>query len=292
MKVPLLSFLSLTLFFSNAFSQSVDYPLHLGDRWEYHTLPYPGSGSTTGRVRIAKDTLMPNGRTYAEFQGDLFYGRRFQRQVGDSVFLYLPSRQTEALLFDFTRSPGDTVSLFPSPFDNDTTLVQLLSRNSEGTPKNNSRSWTFLIDNLIHGVDDEEYLIISDSIGVTQISCFCDPMYLTGAIIDGKQYGTITQVINDRDVPSSFLLHQNYPNPFNPFTTISYELPERSLVVLKVFNILGQEICTLVSDIQDAGEKIVRFDALNMPSGVYVYRMTVTTAHQTISQSRSMLVLK
>jgi len=283
---------SLSSLFAISFSQTANYPLHVGDRWEYNTLPYQGSSSTTFRTQIAKDTLMPNGQTYAEFQGDLNYGRKFQRQVGDSVFVYLPSQQTEALLFDFTRLPGDTVSIFPSSFDNDTTLVQLVNRNPLTASGDGSRSWTFLVDNLIHAVDDEEYLTISDSLGVTYISCFCDPIYLTGSIIDGTQRGTITGVDEPNNIPSSFLLHQNYPNPFNPSTVISYDLPLKSLVVLKVFNTLGQELRTLVDEEQDAGHRNLRFDAANLPSGMYVYRMAVTNAHRTQSQSRSMLVLK
>jgi hypothetical protein len=76
-----------------------------------------------------------------------------------------------------------------------------------------------------------------------------------------------------RTDPSTFKLHQNYPNPFNPPTTISYDLPTRSHVTLKIFNVLGQEVSTLVDDDAEAGRHQVRWNADRLASGVYFYRL-------------------
>ena len=73
--------------------------------------------------------------------------------------------------------------------------------------------------------------------------------------------------------PSSAFLAQNYPNPFNPSTTISYDLPTRSLVSLKIFNVLGQEVATLVNGEVETGKHQVNWDAAGLPSGAYVYRL-------------------
>lgn len=89
-------------------------------------------------------------------------------------------------------------------------------------------------------------------------------------------------------VPSHFLLHQNYPNPFNPSTVISYELPGNSFVNLKVFDILGREIITLVDQRQAAGNHAVTFNASLLPSGVYFYRLQTSGG----SMTRKMVLLK
>jgi hypothetical protein len=76
------------------------------------------------------------------------------------------------------------------------------------------------------------------------------------------------------EAPASYRLAQNYPNPFNPATTITFDLPQQALVTLKVYNILGQEVATLIDhELMDDGTNDVRFDANNLASGVYFYRL-------------------
>jgi len=73
--------------------------------------------------------------------------------------------------------------------------------------------------------------------------------------------------------PMNFVLEQNYPNPFNSSTTISFGLPLRSFVSLKIFDLIGREVVTLVSETLPAGNHLRQWNALNMPSGVYFYRL-------------------
>jgi plastocyanin len=73
--------------------------------------------------------------------------------------------------------------------------------------------------------------------------------------------------------PDAFILEQNYPNPFNPTTNIRFQLPANSFTTLKIFNMIGQEVATLVSEIMPAGTYSRQWNAANMPSGFYFYRL-------------------
>jgi hypothetical protein len=68
-------------------------------------------------------------------------------------------------------------------------------------------------------------------------------------------------------------MEQNYPNPFNPSTTIKFSLPQAEIVSLKVYNILGSEVATLLNGTVEAGSYDIQFDASNLSSGVYLYEL-------------------
>ncbi len=89
-------------------------------------------------------------------------------------------------------------------------------------------------------------------------------------------------------VPLEFALEQNYPNPFNPSTTIKYSVAEDGLVKLSVYNMLGEEVATLVNTTQKAGRYEVTFNATNLASGVYVYR--IETPHFT--SAKKLMLMK
>ena len=84
-----------------------------------------------------------------------------------------------------------------------------------------------------------------------------------------------TSVENVNNLSNSYSLFQNYPNPFNPFTTISYTVKELSLVQIKVYDVLGNEIISLVNNDKQKGNYSIKFDGSDLPSGVYLYSLRV-----------------
>jgi len=89
-------------------------------------------------------------------------------------------------------------------------------------------------------------------------------------------------------IPKEYVLHQNYPNPFNPSTVITYELPISGHVTLKVYDVLGNEIKTLVNEMKETGKYTATFDASKLASGMYVYRLQAGE----FVQARKMILLK
>jgi photosystem II stability/assembly factor-like uncharacterized protein len=95
--------------------------------------------------------------------------------------------------------------------------------------------------------------------------------------------------------PSSMKLYANYPNPFNPETVIRYTVPDASasyMVTLKIFNVLGQEIATLVSEQKSAGYYEVKWNALQQSSGIYFYQLSVTDGTKTFQDIKKMVLMK
>ena len=100
----------------------------------------------------------------------------------------------------------------------------------------------------------------------------------------------ITTGVNESrsGTPTAFSLSQNYPNPFNPTTTINYQLPMSGQVTLKVFDMLGREIATLVNDNENAGSYSAKFDGSRLASGVYFYRLQAGS----FSQTKKLMLVK
>lgn len=94
--------------------------------------------------------------------------------------------------------------------------------------------------------------------------------------------------VKEQSIPENFVLEQNYPNPFNPSTTIKFGVPVTGNVSLKVYDNLGNLVATLVNDVKEAGTHLVSFNASNLASGIYFYRLEAAGT----SVSKKMLLLK
>jgi len=124
--------------------------------------------------------------------------------------------------------------------------------------------------------------------------------FITDSSIPGDGfYFDNFRVINYKDVPTSvtqtssiipseFKLNQNYPNPFNPGTIINYSIPTTQYAILKVYDVLGNEVATLVNEKQNAGSYSIEFDASNYPSGIYYYKLEAGD----FSKVRMMILVK
>jgi hypothetical protein len=103
--------------------------------------------------------------------------------------------------------------------------------------------------------------------------------YLFASIVGrGLWKRPLSDIISDvetqkTNIPDGYMLYQNYPNPFNPVTTISYSLPKTANVQIKVFDLLGREIATLVNEVKPVGSYKVKFDGSQLTSGIYFYQM-------------------
>ena len=109
------------------------------------------------------------------------------------------------------------------------------------------------------------------------------------SIMNTSRNGMVTGVTpNTNDVPAQYSLSQNYPNPFNPTTNIKFNLPKNEFVTLKVYDMIGNEVKTLVEGIHSAGKYNIEFDGSNLSSGVYFY----TLKTENYAETKKMILLK
>ena len=116
---------------------------------------------------------------------------------------------------------------------------------------------------------------------------YCIPhqgLGMVGTIVASPVNG----VDDELNQPKKFQLSQNYPNPFNPTTNLQYAISSRQFITLKVYNLLGKEIATLVNEEKPAGEYKVEFIGNNLPSGIYFYELKAGN----ITQTKKMMLLK
>ena len=148
------------------------------------------------------------------------------------------------------------------------------------TVANLPENWSFeIIDtftgqnvSLAHG---ESYAIMADP------EASDDPRFMLRVLAN------TTDVVGKTDIPQRFSMDQNYPNPFNPSTTIGFQLPEQAEVRLNVYDLLGRPVATLVNEQFAPGSHTVAWDASNVASGVYIYRMEA--AGQVITRRMSLI---
>lgn len=139
-----------------------------------------------------------------------------------------------------------------------------------------SNSWFGTIapmPHAFHNISNQVVPIcVDDTARIMIVGGYSSPSYTS--FVDVTGCGPILVNIKPTaEIPKSYDLSQNYPNPFNPTTKISYTIPKTGLVILKVYDILGKEIATLVNEVKNTGSYIIEFNGSNLSSGTYFYRL-------------------
>ncbi len=140
----------------------------------------------------------------------------------------------------------------------------------------------------ISGITNVNFSFISKNGAQVNVNAVSSNPPNSGMIsVDGTTYydGLVTSVKQISGLPNDFSLSQNYPNPFNPSTNIQYSIPEQSFVELKVFDVLGNEVATLVNKEQTAGVYRADFSGNSLASGLYIARITAGNFSNTIKMT-------
>jgi hypothetical protein len=135
----------------------------------------------------------------------------------------------------------------------------------------------------------QDVVTIPDSVKAIEVRIYNTKDELIGVLERTDVSALLTGIKNvTSKLPSKFYLEQNYPNPFNPSTVISYQLPVTSDVTLKVYDILGREVATLVDEMKSAGSCEVKFDASKLSSGIYFYKIQAGS----YTETRKLVLMK
>jgi len=274
------------------------YPLQAGDYWEYLSVaanaePPFEKDSSAYSIQVIGDTLLANGLRYQMLQYVNIY------PVHDSSYLYERIDSLSGSVFRYdTTWPNDerkVDSLFAQPGDAFLATPNIPS--SFSSIYFESGCQRTALDTILGiptqtkdfgiGSIEENSYTLAKGFGLTSIIVAWDfgrtDITLRYARIDRKEYGTeIPDEVTTTPIhPRAFTLFQNYPNPFNPSTTIRFELQMRSIVTLKVYDILGRQLAILANRTESAGVHSVTFIGNGLPSGAYFYRLDAGTYHDT-----------
>jgi len=258
---------------------------------------FGNSGKIAGNIYIGNtDTDL-----YASYRGkmtlneglNVFGDLIFQPLIYDNEDYY--ENRTSAVLWGMMRSRS-RIGLYLNGNDR----LKINSSSSGNSINANVQIPCLIVDARETTKVDSSTYRASGSVGPRQIAAFDNLRWsLTNYpqinyLIEQGRFDFLTDVdgVTSETQPTGFILYQNYPNPFNPITTIKFSVPDLgtglALSVLKVYDILGNEISTLVNEQKTPGTYEVKFDASHLPSGIYFYRLLIGN----YSETKSMVLIK
>ncbi len=249
------------------------YPLQNGDYWEYYDLKDFGGVEDTVFVSVLRDSIVWN-RTYhlvmthSRVSPNPSYSLQRLDSI-DDVFQYDPASDSDQILYKLSDSIG---AIWRNNFGEVAVIDSLSSRQVFGSTRE-ILLVAYYRDTTFAFPLGAAYL----ARGLGVIGTFDGEgggWDIRGAVIAGTTFGNLTSVQKHRGSgPSRFQLYQNYPNPFNPSTLISFDLPSTSNVSLRIFDVLGRKVATLVSGELPAGHHSYDWIPAGLASGVYYYQL-------------------
>ena len=282
----LIRFLLAAIFFIQFFAASLytrtaDYfPLQIGNKWLYDWAAF--DGIITWEII---DTLTINNRLYyllLEEKDTPFWGKDtllyfYHQDSQNRVWFAHPITFKETLTTrQFNRSPGLIECTYDS-VNNLTRVTTLQDTNYTVFTPAGTFYHCYYFNFLLVEIHTDMVDIYAPDVGRVRVLTEGEEYILRGAFVNGVLIGdttrTIIKKINDINPKANIILYQNYPNPFNPTTTISYDLPLRSHVLLRVYDVQGREVTTLLNGIEQPGNKSVILNADDWSSGIYYYRL-------------------
>lgn len=265
---------------NSAYSQTY-FPVKIGNQWTY------ANGTITKTIAFV-DTQRINEKLYFGLAVDENPPVYWFRVLGQQVFIRTSDSDTEYLIYDFSANRGTSQSGPPADCEFGGEIVLHSKTDSIATPKGIFTE----VFQFIHNPPCSDAGLLNEwfapEIGRVK--------FIENNIAGAKTFllvdSTIPTSVGERDgsnTPRSFHLSQNHPNPFNPSTTISYAIPHAGFVTLKIYDLRGKELRTLVSEFQRADTYSVDFDASGLPSGIYFYSLRVGL---NLRASKKLLLLK
>ncbi|WP_050951062.1 T9SS type A sorting domain-containing protein [Ignavibacterium album] len=283
------------------------YPLKVGNKWIYDktTIVYDFPPQITYDTVIKKvicDSVAQNNKKYFVLKEESILGSTeyFLERIDSTngkIFRFVQGYNypdNELLIDDLTAEIGDSIEAFRYGvwYPGGVTVLReedyftkwglnsgrkIFETNNYGMPLY-SLTYGLGLDSAVYGFD----------FGTTTY-------VLRGCVINGTVFGdTVLSVDNNEDIPANFVLFQNYPNPFNPSTRISWQSPVAGQTNLRIYDVLGNEVATLLNEYRNAGSYEIEFNSADknqgvfLPSGVYFYQLKVGDYVQT----RKMMLLK
>ena len=289
-KLYRLVFILVMLFTKIAYSQADSVlayiPLAIGNQWQYK-VHYVVNNSNIDTIfyslfSVINDTIMSNGYHYKKLASNQ-----------ETTFVHIDSATACVYEYEYNELRGfmtDSLRCSEGDWFGENIYCELIDTSTIL----NYNTWIMIINRPWPDVSETHTLAMN--VGMVNKEILSTIGYgsmktyeLVYAKINGNEFGVLVNVQDKiKNGLTDFTLSQNYPNPFNPTTIILYQIPKNCFVTLKVYDVLGNEIKTLVNEEKSAGNYDIEFNPVDLSSGIYLYKLTA----ESYTETKKMIFLK